>query len=77
MISTKGKEAKRNNSKFLARLPPRLEGQKDAKQRYICNHSTKGIYVLAYFQTESKRIEQQGGYMFTNMTVPNTFNFGQ
>ncbi|XP_020624379.1 importin-7-like [Orbicella faveolata] len=26
---------------------------------------------------ESKRIEQQGGYMFTNMTVPNTFNFGQ
>lgn len=26
---------------------------------------------------ESRRIEQQGGYMFTNMTVPNTFNFGQ
>ncbi|KAL9955530.1 hypothetical protein ACROYT_G036866 [Oculina patagonica] len=26
---------------------------------------------------ESKRIEQQGGYMFTNMTVPNSFNFGQ
>jgi len=26
---------------------------------------------------ESKQIEQQGGYMFTNMTVPQTFNFGQ
>lgn len=26
---------------------------------------------------ESKRIEQQGGYMFTNMAVPQTFNFGQ
>lgn len=26
---------------------------------------------------ESRRIEQQGGYMFTSMAVPQTFNFGQ
>lgn len=26
---------------------------------------------------ESRRIEQQGGYMFTSMAVPPTFNFGQ
>ena len=33
--------------------------------------------VRFIFATESKRIEQQGGYMFTNMAVPPTFNFGQ
>ena len=30
-----------------------------------------------FYPTESRRIEQQGGYMFTNMAVPSTFNFGQ
>lgn len=36
------------------------------------------VRLLAiFYPTESRRIEQQGGYMFTNMAVPSTFNFGQ
>lgn len=43
-------------------------------------NSLQEVLVLAEQKRaslESRRIEQQGGYMFTNMAVPSTFNFGQ
>ena len=40
-------------------------------------HTSYIVLLFCSYSPESKRIEQQGGYMFTNMAVPQTFNFGQ
>ena len=58
-----------------------LRRQKTSRRQFLFKasvlHTSYIVLLFCSYSPESKRIEQQGGYMFTNMAVPQTFNFGQ
>jgi hypothetical protein len=52
---------------------------RNSEYQYITAELIDAVIVQlcgVYFDAESKRIEQAGGYMFTQTTVPASFNFG-
>lgn len=50
--------------------------RQDAAGRAVMKSLTVCFNFIILFVSESRRIEQGGGYVFSNQTVPQSFNFG-
>lgn len=63
--------------RLIALDSPRCQMKFESLSEFVVTNTLKFLTMFCLSPPESKRIEQQGGYMFTSMTVPQTFNFGQ